>query len=275
MNALSPRTRIPVQAIRSVLVAFALVVASASCKQAALDRNLCPKDGPPQRQTVLLLDTSDPLTPKHRAELERLVRELQQRKSTGDGENFYVAPGEALIVYEMAADWGNLKPVVHVCNPGNRPEDWNWKKSLTQGKVFALHNWRRFEERLKALYPDETANAASASPILETLGVIVPRHAPSKRSRSAEGGRPVHLILFSDLLQHSELLSHYGRYPEATKFLATLGLTELRTDLTRVRVTLFRLERSQYARWQTKDHYYWWTHLVREFNGKIQWQESL
>ena len=275
MNELSSRPRIPVRAIRSVLVTVALVVASASCKQAELDRNLCSKDGPPRRQTVLLLDTSDPLTPKHRAELERLVRELQQPKSTGGDDNFYVAPGEALIVYEMAPDWRNLKPVVHVCNPGNRPEDWSWKKSLTQGKIFALQNWRRFEARLKELYPDETANAAAASPILETLSVIVPRHAPSKRSRSAEGGRPVHLILFSDLLQHSELLSHYGRYPEATKFLATPGLTELRTDLTHVRVTLFRLERSQYARWQTKDHYYWWTHLVREFNGKIQWQEPL
>ena len=275
MNALSPRSRIPVQAIHAVLIAVGLLVVSSSCQQAELDHNLCPKGEPPRRQTVLLLDTSDPLTPKHRAELERLVRELQQPKSTGDDGSFYVAPGEALIVYEMAADWQNLKPVVHVCNPGDRPEDWNWKKSLTQGKIFALHNWRQFEERIKALYPDRNANPASASPVLETLTVIVPRHAPSKRSGPAEGRRPVHVILFSDLLQHSELLSHYGRYPEATKFLATPGLTELRTDLTRVRVTLFRLERSQYARWQTKDHYYWWTHLVREFNGKVQWQEPL
>ncbi len=205
------------------------------------------------------------------------MRELQQPKSTGDDKSFHVAPGEALIVYEMPpiGELNNLKPVVHVCNPGDRPEDWTWTKGLTQGKVFALRNWRRFEERLKALYPDETANAVSASPILETLSVIVPRHAPSKRSRSAEGARPVHLILFSDLLQHSDLLSHYGRYPEATKFLTTPRLTDLRTDLTRVRVTLLRLGRSQYARWQTREHYYWWTHLVREFNGEIQWQEAL
>lgn len=278
MNAPIPPPRIPVRAIRAVLAAVALLAASASCKQADLDRNLCPRDESPRRQTVLLLDTSDPLTPKHRAELERLVRELKQPESTGDDKNFHVAPGEALIVYEMpptVPPTGDLKPVVHVCNPGDRPEDWSWRKGLTQGKVFALRNWRRFEERLEALYPDEPPNAASTSPILETLSVIVPRHAPSKRSRSAEDPRPVHLILFSDLLQHSDLLSHYGRYPEATEFSTTPRLTELRTDLTRVRVTLLRLGRSQYARWQTREHYYWWTHLVREFNGRIHWQEHL
>lgn len=278
MNAPSPRPRIPVRAIRSALVTVALVVTSASCGQPELDQNLCPKDGPPRRQTLLLLDTSDPLTPKHQAELKRLVRELQQPKSKNHDKDFHVAPGEALIVYEMAADWRNLKPKIHVCNPGNRPEDWNWKKGLTQGKFVALRNWRQFEEKLKALYPKETGNAAPASPILETLSVIVPRYAPSKRTKrteSVEGRRPVHLILFSDLLQHSELLSHYGRYLDAKKLAATPSLTELRTDLIHVDVTLFRLERSQYARWQTKGHYYWWTHLMREFKGNILWQESL
>ena len=189
--------------------------------------------------------------------------------------DFYVSPGEALIVYRLAADWGNLKPVMKVCNPGNRPDDWNWKKSLTQGKVFALRNWRRFEDRIKKLYPDETGKAMPFSPILENLGVIVPRHAPSKRRLPAGDASSVHLILFSDLLQHSDLLSHYGHYPKAEDLLTTPRLRELATDLTRVKVTLFRLERSQYSHWQTKDHYYWWTHLVQAFKGEVRWQESL
>ncbi len=256
-----------------IYVAFAasfLVVALVSCKP-ALDENLCPVNTRPSRQTVMLLDTSDPLTPKHQAELERLVADLQQPKS----EDFYVAPGQALVVYRLAADWQNLMPVIEVCNPGDRPDDWNWKKGLTQGKVFALHNWKRFEDRIKKLYPDESAKTMRLSPILENLGVIVPRHAPSKRSPSAGGADQVHLILFSDLLQHSDLLSHYGAYPKANTLPTIPKLRELITDLTHVKVSLFRLERSKYSRWQTRDHYYWWTHLVRAFKGEVRWQESL
>ena len=78
-----------------------------------------------------------------------------------------------------------------------------------------------------------------------------------------------------DLLQHSDLLSHYGSYQEAEDFLDTPRLRELATDLTRVDVSLFRLERSKYSRWQTTGHYYWWTELVGEFNGAVLWQESL
>ena len=271
---MTPPISIPVRA-SWVLVAAALLVVSASYSDATeLDRNLCPKGKPPARHTVLLLDNSDPLTPKHRAELERLVSELQEPNSASDSRNFYVAPGEALIVYQLEADWRDLKPKIHVCNPGS-PENWPWWKPLYKGKYFALQNWKRFEEKLKKLYPDRTGTGASASPILENLGVIVPRHAPSKRSAPTEGARPVHLILFSDLLQHSELLSHYGRYPGAKELLATPALRELQTDLARVQVSLFRLERSKYARWQTRNHYYWWTHLIRAFNGAVHWQESL
>ena len=244
-------------------------------RPAAIDEDLCPVEGPPARQTILLLDTSDPLTPKHRAELERLVSELQQPSPNPDTEDFYVAPGEALIVYRLASDWRDLEPVIKVCNPGDRPDDWDWKKDLTRGKAFALHNWNRFEEKIEELFPGESTEEMPRSPILENLGVIVPRHAPSKRNLPPGKASHTHLIVFSDLLQHSDLLSHYGPYPKAKDFLATPRLRELATDLTRVHVTLFRLERSKYSRWQTTDHYYWWTELVGEFNGAVRWQQSV
>lgn len=245
-------------------------------RPAALDENLCPVDSPPMRRTLLLLDTSDPLTPKHVAELRRLVSELQQRGSSPAAEGFHVAPGEPLIVYEIALDLRDLEPVVKVCNPGVHPDDWDWWWELIRGRMFELHKWRRFKEKVEELFPDEeSAQEMPRSPILENIGVIVPRHAPSKRMLPAGKESHTHLIVFSDLLQHSDDLSHYGPYPEAGNFLDTPRLRELKTDLTRVDVSLFRLERSKYARWQTTDHYYWWTELVGEFNGAVLWQESL
>jgi len=239
-----------------------------------LDENLCPVDGSPLKQTILLLDTSDPLTPKHQAELERLVSELRQPRAKPDMEDFSVAPGEPLIVYKLATDWRDLKPFMKVCNPGDRPDDWNWKKDLTRGKALALRNWKRFENRIKELFPKNSATEMPRSPILENLAVIVPRHAPSKRNLPPGRASHTHLILFSDLLQHSDLLSHYEPYPKAKDFLSTPALRELATDLTRISVTIFRLERSRYSRWQTKDHYYCWTEIFGEFGGPVRWQQS-
>ena len=245
-------------------------------KSDKLDENLCPVNNQPMRQTVLLIDTSDPLSPKHHEELKRLVRELQEPSSTPNSEHFYVAPGEALIVYELTADWRNLKSYIKVCNPGNNPqEDWDWKKDLTQGKSFASRNWKHFEEKIKEIFPSESSEEMPHSPILESLSVIVPRHVPSKRNLPPGGVSHTHLILFSDLLQNSELLSHYESYPKAKDFLRTLRLRELKTDLTRVDVSIFRLERSKYSRWQTTDHFFWWSKLVREFEGTVRWQDAI
>ena len=55
------------------------------------DDRLCPKATGPVGATVLLLDTSDPLTPKHRAELERLAGQIASERAGRMGiarENF-------------------------------------------------------------------------------------------------------------------------------------------------------------------------------------------
>ncbi len=253
------------------MAALLLALVCAGCGQARLDANLCPRDGQPARSTVLLLDTSDPLSVKHRAELQRLVNELQSQTA-----ELQVAAGEALIVYELGADLGALAPVLTVCNPGEHPDQWEWWQQLTRGRAIDLQRWRRFREAVEGLFDQIEADAAqSSSPLIETLGVIVPRHAPSAREAASSAGGHTHLILFSDLLQHSEALSHYGPYPAGDAVRDTPGLRALQTDLTGIDVSLLRLERSRDARWQTRDHYYWWTHLVRSFGGRVVWQESI
>ena len=84
-----------------------------------------------------------------------------------------------------------------------------------------------------------------------------------------------HLIIFSDLLQHSRSLSHYGPYPEAAAVKETAQLRHLQTDLSLVEVSLYRLERKRDARWQTTEHYYWWTKLVQALGGRVIHQESV
>ena len=283
MNELDqPSGGTPQRILRTLMYAapiaiFGFIAVSVFLKKPdQLDENLCPVNEPPERQTILLIDTSDPLTLKQEEELGRLVRELKEPSSTPGSGHFHVAPGERLIVYEIMTDSRsrNLEPYIEVCNPGN-PDDWNFLTEGKQKKLQKLRDWQRFEEKLKAIFPSSSSAARPYSPILESLSVIMPRHVPSKRNLPADGGNHTHIILFSDLLQHSDRLSHYKSYPKAKDFLSTPKLRELKTDLTRVCVSIFRLERSKYSDRQTTDHYYWWPELVKEFNGTVCWIDTL
>lgn len=241
------------------------------CGSQMLDDNLCPVDQDPLRTTVLLLDTSDPLTPKLHEELERLVGELTGARGSGQ-PGFLVAPGEVLVVYELPRNLSRIEPVIRVCNPGGDPDDWDMRDGLTQGKVIALRQWQNFLDAVEPLFEREENSPHDQSPIIETLGIIVPRHVTSQRNAVAKS-KPMHLILYSDLLQHSEHLSHYDSYisPEEIKS----SLRHLQTDLSGVEVSIYRLERGRDSHWQTTDHYYWWTKLIQEFGGKVIYQRSI
>ncbi len=254
---------------------LAIIFLLTSCDRPRLDTQLCPRDRPVLRTTVLLLDTSDPLTEKHEEELKRIVRKLQS--PAGSSDDFPVAPGEALVVYELTPKLHQLKPVIKVCNPGEHPDNWGWLDKLTRGKKIALGQWYRFHDAVRPLFEKPTSHITQPrSPIIETLGILVPRYASSTRSRDGKPVRPTHIIVFSDLLQHSDALSHYGSYPPAAKIPKTVGLRAIQTDLEGVEVSLYRLERSlPTGQWQTRDHYYWWTELVRVFGGELVYQDSI
>ena len=231
-----------------------------------VDDRLCPKDTGPVAATVLLLDTSDPLTPKHEAELERLAGQISSEQTGQMG----IAPGELLAIYELTQDPGEPRQLIEVCRPLKNPKDRTWRDDIHQGKRFAERDWRRFEDALVAGFPARESEPQPTSPLLETISVLAARHVPGKR---AENRFKVHLVVFSDLLQHSGRLSHYGDYPEARHM--RQHARDLLTDLTGTQVSLFRLERSKYAKWQTERHYYWWTELVQEQGGQIEWQDSI
>lgn len=261
---------------RSVPAVAALIaVLTLGCQQVRLDENLCPRDTPVPRTTILLLDTSDPLTPKHEEELERIIREIQAPSSAKN--DLRVAPGEALVVYELPQELSSFEPVFRVCNPGDHPSNWGWKQELTQGKQIALRQWQKFQEAVVPLFERENQAAPKPqSPILETLGVLVARYSTSKRTSVDSERRSTHFILFSDLLQHSETLSHYGTYPAAEDIRNHAGLRTLHTDLSDADVSLYRLERPlPVASRQSVEHYYWWTKLIESFGGRVIYQDSI
>ena len=253
-------------AVGAILLIGAVAFYQIGTRVPETDDRLCPKDTGPVGATVLLLDTSDPLTPKHQAELKRLANQI----ASDDAGRMGIAAGELLVVYELTEDPGAPKQLIEVCRPLINPKDRNWEDDIHRGRRFHEWDWKRFEDALTNLFPQHGGKPQRTSPLLETLTVLAARHVPGKRG---DKRFKVHLIVFSDLLQHTPRFSHYGPYPDAKEM--RRHARDLLTDLTGARVTLFRLERPKYAKWQSKRHYYWWTELIMEQGGKIEWQDSI
>ena len=244
------------------------------CSQTRLDENFCPIDETPPRTTVLLLDTSDPLSAEHESVLRRLVAEMYSLDVPDISSELYIAPGERLVVYQLIENVGDLEPVLVLCTPGQHPSTWPWWRQLIEGRAIVLRRWQLLWETIDEMFDNDTAPPQSQSPIIEAIGAIVPRYAISRRSRAQES-TPIHLVLYSDLLQNSESLSHYGPYESAGEMMTTARTRHLGTDLAGVEVSIYRLERARDARWQTVDHFYWWTMLIQEFDGRVIYQESI
>ena len=241
-----------------------------ACEIEKLDpRTLCPVNGSEQ-QTILLIDTTDPLTPVAQEKLKQLLKEFRD-----SDKQHYLQTGHKLIVYRVTPNiTDNRKPLLRVCNPGN-PEDRTWKDDLTSGKYGALQKWRHFEHSiLQALPKINEQVTKEQSPLLETIALVTARHVPSPSVKTQL--KPTRLILFSDMLQHSNLLSHYKSLPDMETFQTMTGYASMASDLRDVGVWLFYVRRTGLENQQTSKHYYWWTQVMEElFGGRVMKQKPL
>ena len=254
--------------VGAVLVVGALMFGLWQTRGEGLGPQGCPRDSGPSREVIVLLDTSDPLTDKHKAELGRILREMTNPAVGGRHTTLAVREGERVSFYRLLSAGAPESPVEQICNPGGDPAERTWIDYLTKGDIIDRWRHERFVRIIEDLFPKEDSPPQPASPLLETIAVITARHAPSGRAN--KDSKPAHLVVISDLLQHTPMLSHYGPYPEPDSVPRAL-----RADLSRVEVSLFRLERHKYEKFQTPEHYYWWTELVEEMEGQVVWQQAL
>ena len=144
------------------------------------------------------------------------------------GPNGHRRPGEILAVYELTQDPGAPKQLIEVCRPLKRtPRIVPGGTTSTRADVFAERDWERFEDALANAFPEHESEPQPTSPLLETIAVLAARHVPGKRG---DERFKVHLVVFSDLLQHTPRFSHYGPYPDAKDM--RHSARDLLTDLT-------------------------------------------
>ena len=235
-----------------------------------LDSSLCPESGATS-ETVLLVDASSPLSEKHRSELRRMLQEMGTPAS-----RMHVPTGGRITTYHLPdiddLDADAIPAIAMVCNPGSRPEDRRWIDDLTQGQLIALATWRQFEKELASMFPEKTDETHVGSPILESIAIIVPRHAESSRGDQT---RRLHLVIWSDMLENSANLNQYKSYPSPEQFINDAEYRHLHVDLRGVDISLFRLERPGHGDVQDAAHYHWWREVFEAMGARVGWQESI
>lgn len=247
-----------------VFFAAALFAGGVHAAEKLHPRTQCPLSGS-KGQTILLIDSTDPLPLAAHENLKQLFRGF--RDSSND---HYLPVGNELIVYHLAQKVSDLAKPVRVCNPGN-PADRTWVDDLTSGKVGAQKKWRRFEKRVLDGLPAPSPMTRKQSPLLETIRLIAAKHASS--IGVGKPRKPTNMIVFSDMLQHSAKMSHYKNLPE----IEALDNPAVKSNLMGVDVWLYYVQRpdDREQRIQTTDHFHWWTRAVEFLGGKLMEQNPL
>ena len=155
-------------------------------------QTLCPALSGPVGMTAILLDLTDPLSPAQHSQLMAWLEDEIARAPRGT--QFTMG-----VVSQDRANWGATAPLC-------KPQDAASANSLTQNARLIDTRYRdRFLDPLKAgLESMVSASGADRSPIMESLQALV-----SDSAGFVTYDGPRRIIVASDLLQHSDVLSFY------------------------------------------------------------------
>lgn len=216
------------------------------------EATLCPATEP-DRAWLILIDTTDGVTPVQRASLENQIQNLQRNMRSGD----------RVEVYEIRPDKDLLTPLTVVCHPG-RPEDAN---PLISDPVAARE---KFEERFKSPI-DSTVDAllhsgpADSSPIMAAVQAAVVRGFGALPPETDK-----RLVIVSDLMEYGSGGSHYQGIPDFDSFKETDRFASLRADMRGVGVEIWYLRRDDAKAVQGRDHIYFWDSYLAAQGARVE-----
>jgi hypothetical protein len=190
---------------------------------------LCPIDEPPRAIVALLLDVSDEFTEAQQLAVFNSLAAVQQTVPQFGRIDVYAVGGSTASV---------IKPVFAICNPG----DGATANAFYQNPAQVERRWNDFSSRLHAEIVSLTLSSGSrTSPIMEAIRATALRTFNDAQLQSV----PKRLVIVSDLLQHVPgKLSQYESTTPFTTFRKTDYFSQVRANLSNVRVTVVYLVRS-------------------------------
>lgn len=215
----------------------------------------CPYEGP-AAVTAVLLDVTDRYDATHVAAVRQRV--LDARDGTPKSGAL------ELFLLSQNADEGHARPLVRLCQPGSRTEASLW----TENPDAVERRWRdAFADPIdRALSDAVTGGGAASTPLLEGLR----RVAVESFTGAAREGIPRHLIVVSDLLQHSDCFSFY-REPaiDAAGALSRSCVRDLLPRLDGVTIEVRLLGRTG-GPGSVRDRVLFWRDLLVEAGGDVE-----
>lgn len=215
---------------------------------------LCRLDREPPVVLAILLDLTDRLSTLERTQVFNALERAQLE-----------VPVHGLLeLYTLTEDASSVsEPKVSVCNPG-RGADMN---ELYQNPKLAEKRWdAAFRGPIVAALESTVESVDSTqSPILEGIRTI----SASLFTRAEFDRSEKRLVLVSDLLQHSQLTSHYRTQHTFEQLKAQVGFGSVSAPLSGVRVDVLYISRPGTARLQTRQHIAFWEAFVAENDGEL------
>lgn len=207
----------------------------------------------PQNVIAILFDSSDALTELQQVKIQHVLDEIVRG-----------VPKEARVdVYMATAQAGQLAlPLFSKCNSfGGEAVGWIDNPQRIQ----KMHLESFVQPLEKAFVQALRARPRDTSPILETIAAISVQSFGriTKHAKPESGARK--LVIISDFLQNSTVLSQYRIYPDIDTFSTEYGYTQTLSSLNGVYVDMVYINRPKVIKLQNQRHRDWW---CRYFNTR-------
>ena len=239
-----------------VLIAGGITAYRKAQKQSLIDNNtFCEKGNLPQ-VTMVLIDATDPLDDVQK---ERAIAALLK-----DAEH---APKRARIdIYSARPESKQLiTPLFSKCNPGAETNPF-----ISDAKAAKKRFSNGYIKILESAFNEAVGKpSARTSPILESIRAASVR----SFSRIPDSTRR-QIIIISDMLQNSTVVSHYRGIGSFDVFRASKGWPKVIVDLGGADVRIFYITRYQARNIQGRQHLSWWEKYFEAVNGELSEVES-
>jgi hypothetical protein len=221
------------------------------------EKTLCPAAGP-SALTVVLVDTTDPLSTIQRAAVMVRLNQIVSR----------LRLDEEIAVYSINPTGDPLKPDFVICRP-IKPRE---VSELTGNRAIAQKRFdETFEPKVHAvLAASMSAGPSGRSPIMAAIQAIAVSAFQAGDAASANGtALPKRLVIVSDMLENSEAGSHYKGAPDFQVFKSTPAYARVRSHLDDVTVTILYLRRDDAAGVQGLAHIRFWNQWFADQGASV------
>ncbi len=244
----------------SLIGAFVIVIVSIAIfmitkETIEIDKEtMCRADGK-YNVNVLVIDVSENYNNVQVAQITNIFDDTLSKLNVGEQIQVFFLDGEIST---------KEKPVISLC----KPADGEGENIFISNPELMKKRWeKKFHEPLmKIIGSVAKNNIAASSPIMETLQIINNIALPYSKNPQFK----YKLIIVSDMIQNSPLLSFYKESKENVKnFNNTKNFYKIKTDLTHVLIDLYITRRDGNEALQTTDYMNFWADFFQRMNAHV------